>query len=246
VANLFDFIVLEIHYSTEEASLLFKRDRVVYIPFAFKPLYQPSNLNSVERLKIRREFKIFDDVNFLLSISRLTLGHKRIDKFIEMAGILKGRGVKFKLLLVGDGEDKHRLEKVTADLLLNDCIIFAGHRDDLLSLYAASDIYLSFSTDREVGIAGLQAIGCGLPVVALETLRKGKGSSGFMPFAKAYNLDDLAMIVENIINHREDWDEFIKNSSKYVHENYSASRMALDYFKLYDRIAKYNVAPLSE
>jgi N-acetyl-alpha-D-glucosaminyl L-malate synthase BshA len=71
-----------------------------------------------------------------------------------------------RLELVGDGPERSRVESLVRDLGLQDHVSFRGERDDVASLYGGSDVFLLPSESESFGLAALEAMACGVPVVA--------------------------------------------------------------------------------
>lgn len=102
--------------------------------------------------------------------------YKRIDLAIAACNTLKRT-----LVIVGEGPDKKRLEK-----LAGPTISFHGHasREELRSLYADARAVL-FPGDEDFGLVPLEAMACGTPVVAyrsggaLETIIEGETGEFF-------------------------------------------------------------------
>ncbi|HEY8927454.1 MAG TPA: N-acetyl-alpha-D-glucosaminyl L-malate synthase BshA [Polyangia bacterium] len=70
------------------------------------------------------------------------------------------------LALVGDGPDRAAVEALAAELGVRDRVQLLGERVDLPSLLRASDLFLLPSETESFGLAALEAMACGLPVVA--------------------------------------------------------------------------------
>lgn len=73
-----------------------------------------------------------------------------------------------RLLLVGDGPDRDALLARSRERGLSDNVIFAGERADVPALLAASDLMAFPSLSEGFGLAPLEAMAAGLPVVAFE------------------------------------------------------------------------------
>ncbi|MFE9691458.1 glycosyltransferase family 4 protein [Micromonospora sp. NPDC005806] len=70
------------------------------------------------------------------------------------------------LLVVGDGPDRERLERLSAG---NPDVHFTGHREDVPALLAASDFYLYCGAETDgTPTCVLEAAAAGLPVVAFD------------------------------------------------------------------------------
>ena len=74
-----------------------------------------------------------------------------------------------KLLLVGDGPLKGSLMDQVSSLGLDGQVVFAGSRPDVPNLLKAMDIFVFPSRNEALGIALLEAMYSGLPVIAAKT-----------------------------------------------------------------------------
>lgn len=75
-----------------------------------------------------------------------------------------------ELEVVGDGDDRPALEKMAAELGLRDRVRFAGWapRTDLPAHYRAADIFVLASRAEGMPNVVLEAMACGLPVIATQ------------------------------------------------------------------------------
>lgn len=72
-----------------------------------------------------------------------------------------------RLLLAGDGPCRARLERLTGDLGIARAIHFAGHVDDVSTVYCALDVFLFPSLAEPLGSSLLAAMAHGLPAVGI-------------------------------------------------------------------------------
>ena len=70
------------------------------------------------------------------------------------------------LILVGDGDLRSAIEQQIADLSLHGSVTLAGRRKDVSNVLAAIDVYLFPSLNEGHPNALIEAMACGLPVVA--------------------------------------------------------------------------------
>ncbi len=94
---------------------------------------------------------------------------KGVFELVRAAALLAKGRPSLKLLFVGDGPEKARLEKEAEQLSIRDRVIFAGLRDDMEEMYAAMDIFVLPSTCIEAfGMVIIEAMAMRRPVVATE------------------------------------------------------------------------------
>lgn len=102
----------------------------------------------------------------LVLCSRLS-PEKRPDDALDALAHLRGQGVAAALVVAGDGPLRARLtERVRAARLP---VTFLGHvarRSDLAALLATADVALAPGPVETFGLAALEALACGTPVVA--------------------------------------------------------------------------------
>src|SRR5712692_1492267 len=70
------------------------------------------------------------------------------------------------LVLVGDGPDRSRIEAMVRDLKLTGAVCFLGKQLNFLEVLQSSDVFLLPSETESFGLAALEALSCGVPVVA--------------------------------------------------------------------------------
>jgi glycosyltransferase involved in cell wall biosynthesis len=87
-----------------------------------------------------------------------------------------------RLLLVGEGEDKARVQACVAELGMADRCVFAGRKAgaELNQAYAAMDTFVLPSLYEGYGMVVLEAMAAGVPVIG----RPGNGTSTFTSMAE--------------------------------------------------------------
>ncbi|MBS1902711.1 MAG: N-acetyl-alpha-D-glucosaminyl L-malate synthase BshA [Bacteroidetes bacterium] len=91
---------------------------------------------------------------------------KRVSDAIKAFKLVLDRGVKAKFLLVGDGPDRAECESLARQLGIWNHTRFLGKQAELASILSASDIFLIPSGNESFGLAALEAMACGLPVIS--------------------------------------------------------------------------------
>lgn len=70
------------------------------------------------------------------------------------------------LLMIGDGPERRSFEDLVAQLGMQQYIRFIGHREDIPQLLAAVDLVVMPSVSEGMGIAAVEALAAGKPVIA--------------------------------------------------------------------------------
>src|SRR5262249_34976779 len=90
---------------------------------------------------------------------------KRVDAVVEVFSRIR-RHVRAKLVLAGDGPVRYDVERLVADHALTEHVAFLGEQHELVPLLSVSDLFLLPSQQESFGLAALEAMACGVPVVA--------------------------------------------------------------------------------
>jgi len=95
---------------------------------------------------------------------------KGVAYLIEAMPVIIRKHPKVKLFLVGDGEERQRLESLVAKLDLDKHTTFIGQiPNEKVSQYmAASDVFVLPSLSEGLPVVTLEAIACGLPIVVTD------------------------------------------------------------------------------
>jgi phosphatidylinositol alpha-1,6-mannosyltransferase len=82
---------------------------------------------------------------------------------------LLARGHDVIYLIVGDGDDRIRLEQLARTARVEDRVHFLGalDADPLVQVYRAADLFVMPSTGEGFGISFLEAMACGTPALGL-------------------------------------------------------------------------------
>lgn len=120
--------------------------------------YYPRNSGNLkEQFGIQEDEKVLIHVSNFRKIKNLP---DIIDAFMKIRANMKA-----KLLLVGDGPEKHRvMDQVKESLYMKD-VLFLGKQENLAELYAISDMKLLLSQQESFGLVLLEAMACGVPCI---------------------------------------------------------------------------------
>lgn len=117
---------------------------------------------------------------------------------------LKELPQEYKLLLVGDGERRKDLVNLINQLNLKERVLLLGNRSDVYSLLKMADIAILSSHWEGFGLAAVEAMACGIPVIAS-------------------NVEGLAQVVDNggILFNKESVEDLRSKILKLNNEEYN-------------------------
>ncbi|GAA4858189.1 glycosyltransferase [Saccharopolyspora rosea] len=114
------------------------------------------------RARVRAEHGIPPDAYVVGVLGRLD-ANKRFHLVIEAMAKLVGE--RTKLLIVGDGADRGRLEVLAREHGAAEHVIFAGERHDVAAMFSAFDLFVASSEQETFGLSVLEALANGIPVL---------------------------------------------------------------------------------
>ena len=91
---------------------------------------------------------------------------KRAPEVVEVFSKLRAEGFDLKLLLVGDGPDRMPTERLARERGVYDDVRFLGKQEPVEEILSIADVFLMPSGSETFGLAALEAMSCGVPVVA--------------------------------------------------------------------------------
>jgi glycosyltransferase involved in cell wall biosynthesis len=175
-----------------------------------------------------------------LGASRVT-ARKGIQYLIEAVSLLIPKYPKLRMKILGDGDDKARLEKMVQELRLENYIQFLGRipREETAKYYQEASAFVLPSLNEGMSNALLEALASGLPVIATDTGGSKElvidGENGFI--VKMKSAEDIAEKLERLIN-----DETLRirfgQASRKCAEEMSWKNVAEKYVELYQKSKK--------
>ncbi len=193
------------------------------------------NFSMERRQKKRRELGIGDDELVIGTIGRLepVKNHKM---FLQAMPELLKRFPTIKAILVGNGSLRQELTDMAKRLGISEKVLFLGIRNDVSEILFAMDLFVNTSLTEGICNAILEAMACGLPVIATAV-----GGNPEIVHNEETGLlfptEDVAGLVRAIERMLEDEvkrKEYGQNGRKLIEEKFSLQRMVSEYEALYE------------
>jgi N-acetyl-alpha-D-glucosaminyl L-malate synthase BshA len=162
---------------------------------------------------------------------------KRVQDVIDIFAKVRRR-VRSRLVLVGDGPDRPRVLKRAADLGLRNDVVFLGRHGSVEELLSCADLFLLPSQTESFGLAALEAMACGAPVVASragglpEVVEDGAAGYLLPPGA----IDEMAEAGIRILSDEALAARLGEGGRRIAVERFSADAIVPRYEALYERV----------
>lgn len=174
----------------------------------------------------KKQLNISEDEKIIITTSRL-VKKNAVDDIIKSLVYLPAN---IKFLILGDGPNRKILENLTKKLNLENRVIFNGQvsQSDLPQHLAAGDIFIRPSLSEGQGIAFLEAMAAGIPVIAtpvggiVDFLRDRE--TGL--FCEVKNPKDIAEKAKELLSNKELAEKIKINAKKMVREKYNWDSLA--------------------
>jgi glycosyltransferase involved in cell wall biosynthesis len=145
------------------AGVGYPRERIVVIPNAVE---SPA-ASRITRNELLEQLQLPGDARLVCHVGRLA-AQKRVDDLLWAAQVLRQAEPRAYLLILGDGPERARLEQHARDVECSRHVRFLGHREDATDLMQLCDVFWLGSSFEGMSNSLLEAMACGLPVVATD------------------------------------------------------------------------------
>lgn len=247
-------IILTEHSSTLSSNLGIKK---YFVRNAFNnadTVIAVSEYQKDRILSIKQDVEVLVVNNFVddifLNAKKVNREDKEI-KIISVGSLIEKKGFKilinaiakldqrFSLTIVGDGLQRDELKLLVKDLKLEDRIFFTGalDRSSVLKKLTESDIFISASKIETFGIAILEALAVGLPVLTYDN----GGIRDFMTdscgiIVTEHTVEAFVNAIKVLVNNIDKYDPLkIKD---YVANNFSSKIFARKINEIYGKTLK--------
>jgi len=177
-------------------------DKVRPIAEAAAPAFQPINdSNLLDTL--RRKYVLPD--RFILSVGSLEPGKNRTT-LLKAFAELRRRGIRQKLVVAGQQAWKYDADFGLAEGLgLTNEVVFTGYvePEEMPVLYNAADLFVFPSLYEGFGLPVLEAMACGVPVVASNTSAIPEVAADAALLVDPQNTGTLCDAMERILNDQD-------------------------------------------
>lgn len=162
-----------------------------------------------------------------------------VEYFIRALPLIR-RELDIDAVLVGDGPEREKLERLAGELNVNDMVTFMGSRPnhEMPALLANADVAVLPSLMEATSVAALEAMSCGVPVAAsrvggLPEIVDASVGALFEPADPQSLADTLVGLLR-----REDRAEAGRRARERVVQSWSVARLARRHEEIYETLLR--------
>jgi L-malate glycosyltransferase len=155
---------------------------------------------------------------------------KRIPDVIKIFNLIQ-KQIPAKLMMVGDGPEKEKAERLCHELGIQDQVIFFGNSNEIDKILSYSDLFLLPSETESFGLAALEAMAWSVPVIS--------SNSGGLP---EVNFDEISGYLSNVGN----IEEMAENALKIIKEDLVLNKFKENALSIANKFDIKNILPMYE
>ncbi len=170
---------------------------------------------------------------YIVNVARLT-GQKDHATLLKAYKIALELGVRWPLVIVGDGDLNKQLKLLATELNIVDQVLFTGHLNNPAPWMKYASLFALSSNDEGFGIALVEAMILGCPAVSTscpvgpsDILKNGQ----YGLLSPVGNPEELAKNIFKLYSNKNIYDEF-KSRLKMASEPYLANKVSKDLLEL--------------
>jgi glycosyltransferase involved in cell wall biosynthesis len=175
------------------------------------------------------------DKNIVVGTAAILRKPKRVDWLIEAMARIRSQA--WHLLIIGDGPDRERLERLARKALPDDRVHFIGLQTNVVPWMRAIDIFVLPSQTESFGNALVEAMAIGIPGIVM------KDSGGLLEHVKpeingliASDIPDLSEKINELIACPAKRTSLGTAGKQYVIKQYTLQAMSRQYSRLYSTV----------
>lgn len=138
---------------------------------------------------------------------------KRVQDVVHVFNIIR-ETIPCKLLIAGDGPDRHNVEDLCRNSSNEQDVRFLGKQEAIEELLAVSDLFIMPSESESFGLAALEAMACRVPVISSNIGGipeiNIQGKTGFL--SEVGDVEDMAANALKLLTNENELEQFKENA----------------------------------
>lgn len=177
------------------------------------------NLIDYEDIIVKSKEEITDikkeDIYTFLNVGRHTEDDKKLSRIIQASKKLKEKGLKFRVILVGEGKETSNYKKMVSENCLENEIIFLGRKKNPYPYFKIADSFLLTSEYEGFPVVYIEAMILGLPIITTNVSDSKEIIENKYGIVVEKNIDSIYNAMEETIKNG------LKCQQKFDYEKYN-------------------------
>ena len=157
--------------------------------------YEKIRKKSQEEIEIGRDTRMTTFIN----VGRHFENQKKISRIIEASKKLQEDGYKFRVLLIGDGEDTNRYKNMVKAMNLKDVVIFLGRKKNPYPYFKIGDCLVLSSDYEGYPVVFVEAFVLGLPIITTDVSDSSDEIEGKFGYVTKKNTEDIYLHMKKFL-----------------------------------------------
>ncbi len=219
-----------------------EQEEVGELNFKYQSFVLPLGLNIPPRIdqskqKLHNYYQIPSEIPIILFLSRIH-EKKGLDLLINA---LSQVNQDFRLIIAGSGDSNYeqKIQELIISTKLYDKVIWAGFVEGELKnmLLQGSDLFALTSYSENFGIAVLESLAVGLPVLVTEGVALSNiVAENDLGFVTDLDINSIASTIEKALNNPHELKEKGSRAKEFILSNYTWDKIACNLISVYEKI----------
>lgn len=187
-----------------------------------------------DRNKLLEKYRLPPEGLLIGIVARLSW-EKDIQTLVESFALLAGNKRNVNLGIVGDGEERAKLESIAGERGISDKVFFLGFQRNIAEILSIFDIFVLSSIREGTSVTLIEAMASGLPVVVTDVGGNGElikdGVNGFVVPVRGIN--EMKQALLRLIENRQMAQDMGKRNSEVSAQKYDIQDTIAAYEALY-------------
>lgn len=174
----------------------------------------------------------------LIAVAGPLRRHRQVDEAIWAYELVRVIHPAARLLVVGDGEDRVRLERFASQVTEPGCVRFLGYREDWSALLPGVDVFWQLNASVTTPLALLEAGAAGVPAVASDVAphRAAIASDRTGALVKLGDRADAARATDELLANEPRAARMGQTAAERIAERWSVDATLAAFDRLYERL----------
>ncbi len=175
---------------------------------------------------------------FILHVGRMRLAHKAQDVLLSAFSMLRQKDKDISLVMVGEGNDRSKIEDKIKELNLSDSVILAGWQDNVAAIMAKAQALVLTSRYEGLPMVLVEAMSLGCPVVSTDCPTGPQEILGDSEYGLLVPVEDpvaLAIAAETLLTNEEQR-KYYQTLALQRAQEFSVEKIGAEYIRILQEV----------